>query len=82
MPRGILLSVPAEDFDWYSEALRLLADELISQEEAGQRGEKRSVFLRMILTAYIRDAHATVEAMQAVKQIAHFYEPPKEPDRH
>lgn len=68
--RSVQVYFPPEDFEFYRQALAALADTLITDEEAGQRGAKISVFVRMLLTAYIRDGYATVEALERVKKIA------------
>lgn len=70
MPRAVTVYLPPEDFEWYRAALDALANDLVTDAEAGQRGAKVSVFVRMLLTAYIRDGRATVEALQQVKEIA------------
>lgn len=70
MPRGMMIYFPPQDFEWNRQALELLADALITDEEAGQRGTKISIFIRMLTAAYIRDAQGTVTALQAAKHIA------------
>lgn len=70
MPRSIQIYLPPADFEWNRQALENLADTVITDEEAGQRGAKLSIFIRMIATAYIRDVYATEVAMLEVKKIA------------
>lgn len=68
--RSITLYFPPRDAEWYRAALEDMADALIMDEEAGQRGARVSIFLRMILTAAIVDREATVEALRTIKRIA------------
>ena len=67
--RGILIYVPPQGFEWYRQALELLADQVITDDEAGQRGAKTSIFIRMVVSAFIKDGGATVEALQQIKAI-------------
>ena len=70
MPRSVQIYFPPQDFEWHRQALEMLADALITDDEAGQRGAKVSVFIRMLTTAYIRDGQATIAALETVKRIA------------
>lgn len=65
MPRSIQIYFPPECFAWYREALERLAADVVPDSMAGQRGAKVSIFIRMLLTAYIADAHGTVAALNA-----------------
>lgn len=70
MRRSVQLYFPPEDFEFYRQALDSLAGDLVTDEEAGQRGAKASIFIRMLLTAYIQDGQTTVAELQKVKEIA------------
>lgn len=70
MRRSVQLYFPPEDFDLYRQALDSLAGDLVTDEEAGQRGAKASIFIRTLLTAYIQDGQTTVAELQKVKEIA------------
>jgi hypothetical protein len=66
MPRAVTLYFPPEDFEWYRQALDRLAADVVPDSLAGQRGTKVSIFVRMLLTAYIADARGTVAALDAL----------------
>jgi hypothetical protein len=70
MPRSIQIYFPPNDFEWNRQVLEALADSIISDDEAGQRGAKLSKLFQMLAAAYIGDIRATEEAMRQVKRIA------------
>jgi hypothetical protein len=69
MPRSIQIYVPPDDFEWNRQALESLANVIITDEEAGQRGAKLSIFIRMIAAAYIKDIRSTEALMREIKRI-------------
>lgn len=76
MPRSIQIYIPPGEFEWYHSLLDKLADEVIADDEAGQRGAKVSAFVRMILTGYVVDPDQTVKRLLAIKKSA--LEPPRD----
>lgn len=70
MARSVLIQLGTEHGDWYKEALRLLADDVLTDEEAGQRGAKLSKMIQMIATAYIANCEETASLMIQIKYLA------------
>jgi hypothetical protein len=69
MARTLTISVPEADYDFYRYAWEQLAEEVITDDEAGQRGTKRSVMFQMICTAGIANFGRAVELLTEVKQL-------------
>lgn len=69
MTRSVLIQLGTEHGDWYKEALRLLANDVLTDEEAGQRGAKLSKMIQMIATAYIANSDDTTALMLKIKNI-------------
>ena len=69
MARSVLIQLGTEHGDWYKEALRLLAEDVLTDEEAGQRGAKLSKLIQMLATAYISNASETTALMLQIKAL-------------
>ena len=69
MGRTTLTVLLGQDAAWLREALEQLADSVIDDSEAGQRGTKVSVFIRMIASAYIVNADETTRLLREVKAL-------------
>ncbi len=69
MARSVLIQLGTEHGDWYKEALRLLANDVLTDEEAGQRGAKLSKMIQTIATAYIANSDDTTALMLKIKNI-------------
>jgi len=67
--RTTLTVLLGQDAAWLREALEQLADSVIDDSEAGQRGTKVSVFIRMIASAYIVNADETTRLLREVKAL-------------
>ena len=70
MPRSIQIYIPPQDFEWYQALLEKLASEVLTDEEAGQRGAKLSKMIQMLATAYTQSPDETLKLMLAIKQLA------------
>lgn len=70
--RSITVYVPPKDYEWITVALQALADDVITNEEAGQRGAKLSKLFQMIATAYIGNVGETIRIMQEIKGLTRF----------
>lgn len=69
MVRTTLTVLLGQDAAWLREALEQLADSVIDDSEAGQRGTKVSVFIRTIASAYIVNADETTRLLREVKAL-------------
>lgn len=69
MGRTTLTVLLGQDAAWLREALEQLADSVIDDSEAGQRGTKVSVFIRTIASAYIVNADETTRLLREVKAL-------------
>lgn len=69
MAKTLTISVPDQDYEFFRYALDQLADEVISDDEAGQRNAKRSVFILMIATAGITNFGETVRLLREIKRL-------------
>lgn len=65
--KSLSVSVPDQDYEFYRYALDELAAEIITDEEAGQRGNKRSAFVMMLATAGIANFGETVRLLKEIK---------------
>lgn len=70
MARSIQIYIPPEDYSWYRGLLDDLANKVIKDEEAGQRGTKLSRMVQAIACAYIVDPVGVLEHMLAIKNSA------------
>jgi hypothetical protein len=69
MTRSVLIQLGTEHGDWYKEALRSLASDVLTDDEAGQRGAKLSKMIQMLATAYITNAGETAALMRQIKTL-------------
>lgn len=69
MGRTTLTVLLGQDAAWLREALEQLADSVIDDSEAGQRGTKVSVFIRTIASAYIINPDETTRLLREVKAL-------------
>lgn len=69
MGRTTLTVLLGQDAAWLREALEQLADGVIDDSEAGQRGTKVSVFIRTIASAYIINPDETTRLLREVKAL-------------
>jgi hypothetical protein len=67
--RTTLTVLLGQDAAWLREALEQLADSVIDDSEAGQRGTKVSVFIRTIASAYIINPDETTRLLREVKAL-------------
>lgn len=70
MTRSIQIQLGTETGDWFRTALEKLANDVLTDDEAGQRGMKLSKMIQMIATAYIGNATETAQLMRQIKKIA------------
>jgi hypothetical protein len=77
MTRSIQIQLGTETGDWFRTALESLANDVLSDAEAGQRRAKLSRMIQMIATAYIGNATETTRLMLRIKTVA--LEPEREP---
>lgn len=69
MAKTLTISVPEADYEFFQYAWEQLADEVITDAEAGQRGAKRSKLFLMICTAGIANFDETIRHLKAIKQL-------------
>lgn len=69
MAKTLTISIPEKDYEFFRYAWEQLADEVITDDEAGQRNTKRSVMFLMICSAGIADFDNTVKLLKAIKSI-------------
>ena len=69
MAKTLTISVPEQDYELFRYAWEQLADEIITDDESGQRGTKRSKLFQMICTAGITNFDKTVELLKEVKSL-------------
>lgn len=69
MPRHINVFTSEQDYEWIKAVLETLANDVITDEEAGQRGAKLSKMIVMISTAYSGNASETTRLMQEIKRL-------------
>ena len=69
MAKTLTISVPDADYEFVKYALDSLAADVITSEEAGQRGARRSVMIRMIASAYIGNITETAALVMKIKQL-------------
>lgn len=69
MSRSITIYTGQKDHAWIKAALETLANDIISNEEAGQRGQKLSKLFNAIASAYVADRKRTTELMQEIKKL-------------
>lgn len=69
MAKTLTISVPEDDYDFFRHAWEQLADEVIPDDEAGQRGAKRSVMFLMICTAARANFSETVRLLKEIKSL-------------
>jgi hypothetical protein len=65
--RSITIYTGEENYSRIRTALEALADDVIGDEEAGQRGAKLSKLLNMIASAYIANSGETARLMKEIK---------------
>lgn len=70
--RSITIYVPPQDYPFFKAALETLAGDIITDQEAGQRGTKLSKMILMIATAYIGNCDETTKLMLQIKQLITF----------
>jgi hypothetical protein len=70
MTRSIQIQLGTETGDWFRTALENLANDVLTDEEAGQRKAKLSKMIQMIATAYIGNATETTHLMRQIKIVA------------
>lgn len=68
--RSITIYVPPNDYPFFKAALKTLADDVITDQEAGQRRTKLSKMILMIATAYIGSCDETTRLMKEIKSLA------------
>lgn len=69
MAKTLTISIPEDDYDFFRYAWEQLADEVIADDEAGQRGTKRSVMFLMICTAGIANFGEAVRLLNEIKKL-------------
>jgi hypothetical protein len=67
--KALSVSVPERDYVFVKYALDQLASEVITDDEAGQRGNRRSILIRMIATAGFSDFAATAKLLKQIKSL-------------
>jgi len=67
--RSYQIYLPPEWGDGMVEAWKWLADEIITDDEAGQRGAKASMLFQMFCSAMMTNATETIEHVKAVKRL-------------
>lgn len=67
--KSLSVSVPESDYEFFRYSLDQLASEVITDNEAGQRGNKRSAFILMIATAGIANFDEAVRLLKQIKQL-------------
>jgi hypothetical protein len=67
MPRSIQIYLPPQDADWMKASLEYLADAVITDAEAGQRGAKLSKLVHMIAAAGIANYGETARLLKEIK---------------
>ena len=70
MTRSLNISLGTNDYEWRKAALEFLADEVITDQEAGQRGAKLSILVKMLATAATANLTETARLMKEVKSVA------------
>lgn len=70
--RSITIYVPPQDYPFFKAALETLAGDIITDQEAGQRGTKLSKMILMIATAYIGNCDETTRLMKEIKNLTTF----------
>ncbi|KKM23136.1 hypothetical protein LCGC14_1618210 [marine sediment metagenome] len=69
MSRQITLFIPPTRADGIKQAWEMLADQVITDEEAGQRGAKVSKLFQMIAEASFVDLSETVRLLKEIKAL-------------
>lgn len=69
MARTLTISIPPADYEFIKSALDHLAEDVISDDEAGQRGAKRSILIRMLAVAYIANVGETTRLTKKIKKL-------------
>jgi len=69
MVRSVQIQLGSQDGEWRKASLRRLSSDVITDDEAGQRGEKFSKMIQMLADAYIANATETTRLMQEIKHI-------------
>lgn len=70
MTRSINISLGTNDYEWRKAALEFLAGEVVTDEEAGQRGTKLSILIQMLATAATANLGETARLMKEIKTVA------------
>lgn len=70
MTRSLNISLGTNDYEWRKSALDFLADEVITNQEAGQRGAKLSIMMQMLAAATTSNYGETVRLMREIKVVA------------
>jgi hypothetical protein len=70
MTRSIQIQLGTDTGDWFKSALEKLADDVLTDAEAGQRKAKLSKMIQIIATAYIGNATETARLMRQIKEVA------------
>jgi hypothetical protein len=69
MARSIQIYLPPDWAEGMKQAWNFLADEIISDDEAGQRGAKASMLFQMFCSAMMTNATETIERVKDVKRL-------------
>ena len=69
MPRSIQIYLPPDWAEGIKQAWEMLADQVITDEEAGQRGAKSSKLFQMIAGASFVDLSETVRLLKEIKAL-------------
>lgn len=66
MVRSIQVQLGTQDGDWRNMSLRNLADRVVPNDEAGQRGKKLSRMMQMLADAYSANSTETTRLMKQI----------------
>lgn len=69
MAKTLTISVPQKDYEMFRYAWEELATEVLTSNEAGQRGTTRSIMFQMICTAGITNFDETVRLLKEIKSL-------------
>ena len=69
MARSIQIYLPSDWAEGMKQAWNFLADEIITDDEAGQRGAKASMLFQVFCFAMMTNATETIEHVKAVKRL-------------
>ena len=67
--RSYQIYLPPEWGEGMVEAWKWLANEIITDDEAGQRGAKSSMLFQMFCSAMMTNASETIEIVKSVKRL-------------